>query len=267
MPSDGQSGEICCHTCRQHCGLKHGTDCRRKHPMGTQIAIPLSLPAVSVIALSLPRAGFSYFGSGTFSHSGHEIQIELKDKLEITVGGIDTEDLMDWTTMQLEADGTSFGKRILEWISAQRATEPGFLEDVTQIADCDWQSFLPSAEKLGVCRDRKLHISTWGKAFVRNKPFNGEYDFDAGILNGRGASANLRTMTGLSDVIQKNVMCCESFPQWVANVCKKIEDLDLYRISTKCTKGRHRSVAAAEILKKLYYNNATITHLTMFWDS
>ena len=32
--------------------------------------------------------------------------------------------------MQLAAEPESFGTRLLEWVTAQRSAEPGFLEDV-----------------------------------------------------------------------------------------------------------------------------------------
>ena len=36
---------------------------------------------------------------------------------------------MDWASMQLTADPENFGARLLEWVTAQRSAEPGFLED------------------------------------------------------------------------------------------------------------------------------------------
>ena len=44
----------------------------------------------------------------------------------------------------------------------------------------------------------------------------------------------------------------------------QVEHSNLSCISINCTKGRHRSVAAAEILKKTYYPNATVKHLTIY---
>ena len=44
----------------------------------------------------------------------------------------------------------------------------------------------------------------------------------------------------------------------------QVEHSDLKCISINCTKRRHRSVAAAEILKKTYYPNATVKHLTIY---
>eukprot|EP00443_Scrippsiella_acuminata_P074121 CAMPEP_0115538794 /NCGR_PEP_ID=MMETSP0271-20121206/89064_1 /TAXON_ID=71861 /ORGANISM="Scrippsiella trochoidea, Strain CCMP3099" /LENGTH=66 /DNA_ID=CAMNT_0002971705 /DNA_START=74 /DNA_END=270 /DNA_ORIENTATION=- len=64
-------------------------------------------------------------------------------------------------------------------------------------------------------------------------------------------------MNGLSDEVQSNVASCGLFPRWISMVCAKVEGSDLHAISINCTKGRHRSVAAAEILKKLYYTQAT----------
>jgi hypothetical protein len=44
---------------------------------------------------------------------------------------------------------------------------------------------------------------------------------------------------------------------------RKIEEEDLHTISTFCSKGRHRSVSAAVLLKLIYFPNATIEHLTI----
>ena len=46
-------------------------------------------------------------------------------------------------------------------------------------------------------------------------------------------------------------------------VVEKIERDDLYAVSINCTKGRHRSVAAAEILRKVFYKEAKVEHLTI----
>ena len=53
------------------------------------------------------------------------------------------------------------------------------------------------------------------------------------------------------------------FPTWLAMTVNKIETKDCTVIDVNCAKGRHRSVAAAELLRTLYYPQATVEHLTI----
>ncbi len=123
--------------------------------------------------------------------------------------------------------------------------------------------YIPTPDELGCTTDRKLLILTWGRALLKGTPQQSERNFNAGVLNGRGGSINLRKLNGLSDEIQGRISRCSLFPTWIKMVIDKIEDDDLMCISINCTKGRHRSVAAAEILKKVYYPAAQIDHLTI----
>lgn len=224
-------------------------------------SVPLSPEMRGAVGPSLCSAGFSDF-SGVFAESERGVTVEVGEELSITVDGVDAEDLMDWASMQLTADPENFGARLLEWVTAQRSAEPGFLEDEdTQDTGPD---FLPSADELGVRRDRPLLVYTWGKALRKAAPGDSEHNFNAGILNGRGGGADLKSMNGLWDEVQSNVASCGLFPRWISMVCAKVEHSDLKCISINCTKGRHRSVAAAEILKKTYYPNATVKHLTIY---
>eukprot|EP00438_Fugacium_kawagutii_P016519 Skav222457 [mRNA] locus=scaffold3319:151576:152598:+ [translate_table: standard] len=223
-------------------------------------AIPLS-PETS-LGPSLLAAGFTQWSPQLFAESDRGVTVELSEVLSITVDGVDTEDLMDWASMQLTADPGNFGARLLEWVTAQRSPEPGFLEDEEE--GTKGPDFLPSPEELGVRRDRLLLVYTWGKALRKAAPGDSEHNFNAGILNGRGGGADLKSMNGLWDEVQSNVASCGLFPRWISMVCAKVEHSDLRCISINCTKGRHRSVAAAEILKKTYYPNATVKHLTIY---
>lgn len=224
--------------------------------------------AANKVSKAAIAAGFVDCSGGVFSHSDRGVTLEIdyagsKRQLTITVDGIDAEDLVDWATMQIAADADSFGKRLLSWVQAQRSAEPGFTD-----ADGEEQEggieFLPTPESLGVNKDRQLHIYTWGKALRKAMPPDSEFNFNAGVLNGRGGGADLRTMNGLDEEVQKNVLSCGLFPRWIEMCCHKVEHSDCHTISINCTKGRHRSVAAAEILRKVYYPKATMKHLTIY---
>lgn len=217
---------------------------------------------------SLTSAGFTNFGPGIFSHSDRGVTVEVVGgELTITVDGVDAEDLVDWAGMQLAVDTSTFGARLGEWVDAQRAAEPGFLEggeDDGVVAGEGFVDFLPTPEALHVTRSRELLIYTWGKALRKAAPPDSEANFNAGILNGRGGGADLRTENGTCETVQRNVASCALFPRWIEMVIAKVEGAGLKTISINCTKGRHRSVAAAEILKMLYYPQATTKHLTIY---
>ncbi len=92
-----------------------------------------------------------------------------------------------------------------------------------------------------------------------------QYNFDATVLDARGGDADTRAMTGLHEEVQANLAGCWNFERWFATMICRIEQSSppLHTISIYCQQGRHRSVAAAEILKQLCYKNARVTHLTI----
>lgn len=45
-------------------------------------------------------------------------------------------------------------------------------------------------------RERPLLVYTWGKALRKSAPGDSEHNFNAGILNGRGGGADLKSMNG-----------------------------------------------------------------------
>jgi len=215
---------------------------------------------------SLLEAGFEACGEASFAQYGLGITVELEPRVFAVVDGIDTEDLEDYVSIQLEDDLTGFGAKLIQWAKAQRSQEPGFdAEDSSTDLDAvNSLDYLPTPGDLKVTPGRALLIYTWGKALRKSAPADSQHNFNAGILNGRGGGADLRTMNGLSDEVQSNVASCSLFPTWISMVVAKVEHSQLNAISINCTKGRHRSVAAAEILKRIYYPEATVKHLTIY---
>jgi len=230
---------------------------------GTGI-VPLDAASAKAIGPSLTAAGFEAHGGSVFGHARQGITVEVGAELSITVDGIESEDLSDWATAQLEADAQAFGERLVQWVIAQRSEEPGFTEEDAGEDNGGGLQHLPSKAEVGATDTRELLVYTWGKALRKSAPPDSEHNFNAGILNGRGGGADLRTMNGLSDEVQSNVASCGLFPRWISMVCAKVEHSNCKVISINCTKGRHRSVAAAEILKKQYYPNAQLKHLTIY---
>ena len=79
----------------------------------------------------------------------------------------------------------------------------------------------------------------------------------------KGHGINTKKMTGLCIEIQSMVSKCSLWPTWAAMVVGKVEREDLTEISVNCRRGRHRSVAAAELLKKCFYPEGRTEHLTI----
>eukprot|EP00811_Abedinium_folium_P036098 NODE_8839_length_1466_cov_7.377894.p1 GENE.NODE_8839_length_1466_cov_7.377894~~NODE_8839_length_1466_cov_7.377894.p1 ORF type:complete len:388 (+),score=123.74 NODE_8839_length_1466_cov_7.377894:115-1278(+) len=227
-------------------------------------AVPLAPAVAEAVGASLASAGFEDCHYGIFMHGGLGVTVELSDTLSITVDGIATDDLADWVELQLQS-GNDFGPQLIDWTTAQRSAEPGFLEDdeaePTGSAGID---FLPSPTDLNVSPQRIILLYTWGKAIRKSPPSDSQFTFNASVLNGKGGGADIRTQNGLCEEIQRNVASCALFPRWLEMVTSKIEGANLQCVSIVCTKGRHRSVAAAEILRKLFYRNASVSHLTIY---
>lgn len=191
--------------------------------------------------------------------------VDLSDLL-ITVDGIDAETLRDWMLAQLAEDATCFGASLIEWVIAHLFDNGFDVNNNQEFAHEGGLSFLPTPEELEVDRNRHLLIYTWGKALRKCKPSDSQSNFNAGILNGRGGGVDLHKMNGTWEEVQRNVSSCSRFPGFLESICTKIETstpAPLHTVSINCTKGRHRSVAAAEILKKYYYPNAVLKHLTI----
>merc|ERR1719162_2778164 len=158
-----------------------------------------------------------------FVHCDKGVTVELFDELQITVDGIDAQDLQDWVRMQLAHDATCFGARLLEWTAAQRSGD-GFADGDNEEGVEDYGlTFLPTPEELGVDRKRPLVIYTWGKALRKSEPADSQFNLNAGVLNGRGGGADLRTMNGTWDEVQKNVASCSLCPRWLEMACNKVE--------------------------------------------
>ena len=73
----------------------------------------------------------------------------------------------------------------------------------------------------------------------------------------------MKRNNGLCEEVQHNVMRCPRFAGWLAMAIEKIERDDLHVVAINCAKGRHRSVAAAELLRAHYYIRADVQHLTI----
>jgi len=198
----------------------------------------------------------------------------------VSCDGLNPQDVADFLRLMFERKGDdnevdydTWPKQILQWARAN--VGDGFEEDATDEEEQDEigdDLYSDSAEietlylnpelKLLANPNRELKISTWGRALMKNAP-TGAVNFNAAVLSGRGHGVNTKKMNGLCLEVQTAVSKCSLFPTWMELVIRKIERDDLCHIAVNCTKGRHRSVAAAELLKRLYYKRADVHHLTI----
>jgi len=101
---------------------------------------------------------------------------------------------------------------------------------------------------------RDLKIYTWGKARRKYKPQDSQKNFNACVISHpeRPYNFNLKKITGRNKELQASFLKQSRFREAInsfANIIRK--DPNLTIISINCIKGRHRSVAAAEVLKNI----------------
>lgn len=143
----------------------------------------------------------------------------------------------------------NFGNSIIKWDKQYKQLNyPGFTSDKSE-----------SEEWSGKTSNRPLTVYTWGNALSR-APVDVDNDYSALSLNGRNEGINLATQDGRNESIQKVVSQCSGFKQFIERIVHDVETNDYKAISIHCSMGRHRSVAAAELLKKMVYPNAKIVH-------
>ena len=110
---------------------------------------------------------------------------------------------------------------------------------------------------------RSLIVSTWGIALRKHAPERSQRNWFVGIISNRAHGVDLRKLNGRSEEVQEGVLEDPKFGMIMNSIIKEVEEKDLTHISVSCTKGRHRSVAVAELLKKLFYPNDILEHLTI----
>lgn len=190
-----------------------------------------------------------------------QLELYLEDDyiLSMEIDGIEETTVVDWINLNhLPVDKTLLTNLTL-WIEAQRNVKaPGIL----QVDVEDDQNQYTKLEVLPVTTDRKLVIYTRGKALMKSKPRDSQCSFNAAVLDCRGGGVDLRKMNGLHPEVQKRLLSCYSLPRWLKMFVEKVETNNYTCVDVFCTKGRHRSVAVAELLKQ-YYPNAVVSHLTI----
>ncbi len=127
--------------------------------------------------------------------------------------------------------------------------------------------------KYNVKTDRKLHVVTWGTAFIFDFPQKCEKVYDSKILRGsvtikqRSEEEDIQykifiKLRGINPKIQYEVRGAELFEKFMENIVAEIEINNLHTIGIFCSRGHHRSVSCAEMLINLYQNR-TVEHVTI----
>lgn len=84
--------------------------------------------------------------------------------------------------------------------------------------------------------------------------------FDCRRLNLRGHGLDLRFGRGNDDEFQKEAESDEEFKHFICLVAKCIMDNKYHTIAFYCSKGHHRSVAAAELFRRIFAPQCEIIH-------
>lgn len=151
-------------------------------------------------------------------------------------------------------------EKFVNWvrINSHQEEAPGFSQDI-EIADT--KQHIQTAVAPTV--DRKLTILTWGIAKMNHKPDKSQRNWFVGVITARKYGVDTRKNDGRTEEIQSGIMTDSKFQEILDSIVTEVEKNNYTVISISCTKGRHRSVAMAEILKKYIYPMAQIQHLTL----
>uniref|UniRef100_A0A7S0BA27 Uncharacterized protein n=1 Tax=Pyrodinium bahamense TaxID=73915 RepID=A0A7S0BA27_9DINO len=124
---------------------------------------------------------------------------------------------------------------------------------------------LPAPSELGASPARRLTISTWGKARIVQPP-DAQAHFACDSKKFHYLTRNnkhIKKLNGLDEVVQSRILRNGFFEDWIRETVQRIEREDLASLTLHCHKGTHLSVAVAEIMRKVYYPNAEVQHLTL----
>ena len=109
--------------------------------------------------------------------------------------------------------------------------------------------------------NRILNVYSWGVKKDR-KTVNCDIIFDLRKFQTKiDKDIEIQTITGLSDIIQDSVIRHPKFLELINTIVENIETKNPKSIGFICNHGKHRSVAWAELIHKLYYKNAKVKHL------
>lgn len=210
----------------------------------------------------LKDAGFST-SEGVFLL--RDICIILLPSFQVYAKGIEEDDSASYLE-HVDINSSHFIVDLLDWIQCQSNKEtPGFTSD----DDDDVKVYRSTRdlcvydlldEDINASPHRNLMIYTWGKKTRKSVPEGSQHTFDACCLGSKKRGLNIGKYNGLDEKIQQAIFRAASFSSFVNSIVEKVEKENLDCISIVCTKGKHRSVATAELIRQLY-PLVTIRHL------
>lgn len=206
---------------------------------------------------------------------------DFKVPVQISVDGIDAEDLHDWAELQISEDIDNFAVRLIDWATAQRSAYSGFLpsDESDDTSDNGLEKLKENrcvvmeevAKRLQIpvstletrLKARKpMLFRSWGRECSKSAPAGSEANFNACVLNAKGGEADASRMNGTYEEMQRKLIKGPLFLGWMVRAVFSIESSTgehphgLHNISINCAHGRHRSVSAAEVLRKWFYPQA-----------
>lgn len=244
----------------------------------------------------LLRAGFTLVSDGIFAFTPHGIVVEtmIGNPLVVTVDGRSDDMVAAFAKDFIAHRGVSgFGDALISWAKQGHAATPqvpragcaifelGSENDCSANGSSDEEGScsehasgfdplaLPAPAELGVDAGRRIRILTFGKHRLKKFPselMQVQAHITCNIKKFHYLTRNnkhLTKLSGLHDEVQGQICRCGFFASWIGDVVKRIEQNNLTSLALNCFKGTHRSVAAAEILKKAYYPLADVKHLTL----
>jgi hypothetical protein len=163
-----------------------------------------------------------------------------------------------WKSLWDDADPV---KSVIDWADANAIdTEaPGFLHEV-QIGDAPKMQLTLSKMP---DENRQIRIYTYGIAKRARKPDDSQKNWFVGTITTKPYGVDLRKYDGRSSQVQAGIAQDPKFNKIIQDIVESIETENMRCISIACTKGRHRSVAVAELLKSWFYPRAVVIHLTI----
>lgn len=103
-------------------------------------------------------------------------------------------------------------------------------------------------------------ISIWSYGIDNGSQPKDSRAFDCRRLNMRGHGLDLRFGRGCDDNFQKIAQSDPEFMEFIYLVAKCVIENNLTNIAFYCSKGHHRSVAAATLFKNMFAKEAKIYH-------
>lgn len=114
--------------------------------------------------------------------------------------------------------------------------------------------------------EEEITIYTWGSKHHKQCPVNTEKNINvAGISNYKPRGVNLKKERGWNPKLQQHIQRQKKYELYMETLRKYILQEGMKTISVYCHKGRHRSVAVAELLAKelreKYQKKVVLHHL------